>query len=366
MRIECSLPLGTASRQLVPVILLGLAFGHGCSTADDVAQPEAEGSRTTPVAHKIGEAGCVSCPEDTHGMAPRSVLIAGQEVWLLDSFAPHVRIFSSSGEELRAFGEAGEGPGELNLPAALARTQDGNVLVYNSVPPRLMVLRAASGELVASTQIHARVPMSLAFHAPTWTLYRLTFFFGDEHEALDRVDVRSGETAPLLPDLEDHPSLPGTEDGPLMSRRFPVVALPDGGFATGDAWHYAIRTYDRDGRPGIEITRKLPRPTAGQVEVDGFEPGSELPHFGAFALDVDSARGALWVMTHRGISSGTTVFDLFDLSGADRAFIGSVTIPVVTARDLQSFDAEDDRLVTWSEDSDTGGVLTVWSLEWGR
>lgn len=335
--------------------------GGACSQPLDKRVPTTDVQ--APRATKLVEVGCVGCPTSAHRLAPRSLMLAGNEVWLLDAFAPHVRVFNLNGQELRTFGRGGEGPGELNLPVWLGQTAAGEMLIYNGLPAKLMRLNPLNGELMGTTPLTARALMNITLHSASETLYRLSFTFGGASEILDRLDITSGKSTVLLPDQDAHPSLPGTEDGPLMDRRFPITALGDGGFAVGDAWVYIVRTYDRDGEPGATIKRDLPRPKAPRLAIADFEPDAELPHFGKFALDYDTTHDVLWVMTHRGLASDETVFDLFTPDGA---LIGSLALPVTASLDFKSFDAAGDKLITWSGDDNTRGILTVWSLEWNK
>jgi hypothetical protein len=59
--------------------------------------------------------------------------------YVLDTKDSRVKVFDSSGKYLRAFGKAGQGPGELNQPTGILITPENEVLVEDTLNRRLAV-----------------------------------------------------------------------------------------------------------------------------------------------------------------------------------------------------------------------------------
>lgn len=62
---------------------------------------------------------------------PADVTAVDDEIFVLDSEDHEIKVFGMDGAFRRAFGQQGEGPGEMNNPFALFVTADGRLLVSN-------------------------------------------------------------------------------------------------------------------------------------------------------------------------------------------------------------------------------------------
>lgn len=62
------------------------------------------------------------------GRLGAAVLVDGAVV-VLDMLPPHVKVYDSSGTGVRSFLQAGEGPGEMQMPVAITRWDDSSVVV---------------------------------------------------------------------------------------------------------------------------------------------------------------------------------------------------------------------------------------------
>ncbi len=78
-------------------------------------------------------------PEPGLFFGPRSVAVAGGEIYVTDTGNERVQVFSSDGTFLRAFGGYGSEPGKLLEPVGIAIGPDGNVWVADSGNSRLSV-----------------------------------------------------------------------------------------------------------------------------------------------------------------------------------------------------------------------------------
>ena len=69
-------------------------------------------------------------------------------VYVADSQAKEISVFSANGEFLRHLGREGEGPGEFQEPRSPVLMPDGNIGVVYEQPPRIICFRASDGEFV--------------------------------------------------------------------------------------------------------------------------------------------------------------------------------------------------------------------------
>lgn len=77
------------------------------------------------------------------------ILVDGDgRVYVADSQAHEISVFSREGEFLRFLGREGEGPGEFREPRSLVLMPDGKVGVVHEQPPRIVCFRVSDGEFV--------------------------------------------------------------------------------------------------------------------------------------------------------------------------------------------------------------------------
>lgn len=114
---RCTTPrgVGTLSSGMVVLLIFGAT---GCSHPQS---DQGEGQTT------IASADLVPLADDSLLVEPRDAAFAGDHILVLNSAAPFVTEYGADGTLLRRFGAAGQGPGELQLPVAIAARQDGEI-----------------------------------------------------------------------------------------------------------------------------------------------------------------------------------------------------------------------------------------------
>ncbi|MFN2316439.1 MAG: 6-bladed beta-propeller [Gemmatimonadales bacterium] len=153
-------------------------------------------------------------------------------VFLLEAQDHQVRVFSETGEFLRAIGRRGQGPGEFEQPNGLALTADGQLWVYAPGGRRLAQFTAA-GEFVQSylPPINSWGWVWTGGVSDEWRLFDAQFIRVDTASVhrLIATDLRS-EAADTLP-LPECPATPagfyafprGSMAIPYRSGRLPAV-----------------------------------------------------------------------------------------------------------------------------------------------
>ena len=98
---------------------------------------------------------------------------AGGEIYVLDAQAHRIRVFDGEGTLVRAFGQAGQGPGELSqAPAGLFLAADGNLLVPDMMNQRISRF-TREGEAAGSVPLDFTAGIPLLFAAgPDGTVYQ--------------------------------------------------------------------------------------------------------------------------------------------------------------------------------------------------
>jgi hypothetical protein len=309
-------------------------------------EPTSTGPRL-PTLEAISRIGCIDC-EGSNALTVLYLSMTSDGLILaLDLYEPFVRVFSPQGELLRAFGAAGQGPGELGvdvqfeyLPGiAVYPWNDASVLVHEVIPPTLTAFDS-DGQFIEELELEAqmRVPRAAAWNTEMERLYMLSFVPG-ENLRVDRFDFAGRSSAPAQTVLDLADAFPREEDTSRPTSSLNLIATPDGGFAVAHPWEYVISSYTASGEAMGRIERQIEHPfksaaqlqeererlqeTASRSGVAPEEPEREAPHFiprGALEFDDE---GRLWVATNRG-RDGVTIFDLFDSAGS---YMGEVVMP---------------------------------------
>lgn len=309
-----------------------------CSPANLAAQQ-------LPRLEPVTRIGCADCEAPSSLASIQTLAVHDGRVYVVDNNAPYIRVFAIDGRLLRAFGQKGQGPGELQFPMFIGVRGRGELDVYDLQQRRFTRFDSAGKAL--GTRIVRGFTVG-AVSAP-----------GDSHAVLLQTDFRSPDQPVLrLPDgstelvrlLTLTAEFPRVETG--QPPRIPALAAnPRGGFAVGDGIaEYRIRRFDAEGRSLGEVVRDIARPRKTQAELaaeqERFDrlrrratgmaaaeapsgttprltPKPEHNHFNSNALAFDET-GRLWVRTPRGGLEGT-VFDLFDAAGR---YLGEVRAPI--------------------------------------
>jgi len=97
----------------------------------------------------------------------------GGEIYVLDSQASRIRVFDAEGSLLRAFGRAGQGPGELSqAPSGLFLASDGNLLIPDMMNQRISRF-SREGEAAGSVPLDFTAGIPLLFAAgPDGAVYQ--------------------------------------------------------------------------------------------------------------------------------------------------------------------------------------------------
>ena len=369
----------------LPALAFSLLVLIGCRGVPDAPSPELS---DLPILEEVGRIGCLDCEGPKMLTVIYLTMDADGTIYVLDRYEPFVRLFDHQGEILRAFGEAGQGPGELGvdlqfeyLPGiAIYPWSEGSTLVHEALPQVLTAFDQAgvfSGELILD--VSQRVPRNTAWDAARERLFMQSFIPG-EGPRVDRFDF-AGQTsaaattiltlAEAFPLLVDDPTRPPT--GP-----FSMALTADGEIALGDPWVYDIHVFAPSGDFQRLIHRDTERPRKNEVElseererlaelaaragIEVEEPAPDKPHFGRGALDFDDA-GRLWVGTYRG-TEGETLFDLFSPAGD---YLGEVNLPAelaLSASSLRLYAVAGEHLAAVVADDSGNHGIGVWRVVW--
>lgn len=110
------------------------------------AGPDRAASWSLKLDYRLG--GQPSGPESFYQLYPRYVSVSPTGmIGVLNRQAFQVSVFDPDGTLLRTYGEEGEGPGEFNVPSAVAVQADGEVLVH-AFGKRALVRFSAEGEVL--------------------------------------------------------------------------------------------------------------------------------------------------------------------------------------------------------------------------
>ena len=338
-------PIGAAAASLLIVVSLlgGLMVG---------IEPSRIASQSGAQVQQIVEVGCASCPGSNENLAPVDLAMQGDRIWVLDGFEPFARSFDAAGRHIAAFVLQGEGPAETGTPFGIHYDASGKIVIHSSLPPSLLTVDSAHGSHLARVELPLRVPLSADYHAPTGTLYLLSFMFGENGARLDRVDVPTGDFVTILTVEAD--TAPDGREEPLETRvRHPIAALRSGGFVIGNVWEYRLDIRSDQGQLIRSFGRDLEEsPSAGH---------GPRPHFDRYGIRADLDTGLIWVRTLRGDTTAETIFDTFDEAGS---FRGSVVVPSPSDRNFRSFAVDADRVALIRETSDGTNILSVWRVSW--
>lgn len=312
------------------------------------ASGELTGQEGLPEPVPLATIGCALCSGPrAFGLVTGLALSSDGTLVVLDRDDPKVRVFGPRGHVLAAFGREGSGPGELRVPAGVAVTAGGQIVVADLRNGTLVrydrdgvhVGTRRAGSMITALQGGPRGRW-VTFQEPHWTSMSAGVILLDS--ALSEVGTLIPDTRESLRDAEGEPAAPGL---------FSSAPGPDGRVALGVGDRYLIRVLGPEGRLLHEIHRDVERPARTSREIEAIlerrrrgaaRRGGDHPEAGALDREVDPLHphfharnglaydggGRLWVRTSRG-GPGATVFDLFGPGGG---YLGEVPVtPAVTA-----------------------------------
>lgn len=139
---------------MVPLFLLSLAFGPAWAThanhSDTVRIDNPANAPRTEVVRleELWRAGGEDAGDVVFGAIGSMIVDREGRVYVADTQANEISVFSANGEFLRNLGRMGEGPGEFQSPRSLVVMPNGSIGVINEEPPRIICFRPADGEYV--------------------------------------------------------------------------------------------------------------------------------------------------------------------------------------------------------------------------
>lgn len=346
--VPASRPL-LSSRRLAPALILPLlltvtgAAGCGSSETPEKSEPSAE---TTPVSLEIvATIGCADC-DDASAITPTVLaLLGGGRVAVLDRYEPFVRIFDATGELERAFGNKGQGPGELGTDIAgsmyfsgvyMLPWPDGSLSVLELVPAALETFTADGTFREQHTlDLPFAAPSAQAFAPGAAIYFRYSLVpASPKPDMIQRCTINLG-AASECGDFADPESFMEPAEGRNRSR-VAMAATADGGLLVAGTDTYRIWALGTDGAVVTSHTRAIARPQKSDEELAAERAANEARqarglrnreidasrgHIAAAGLQVDGA-GRIWVLTQRH-ASNDSVFDVLDVDGN---FLQEITV----------------------------------------
>jgi len=329
------------------------------------------------------------------------VWATADRIYVVDARVPAVRVFDHQGEHLMDIGRSGEGPGEFQLPNAVAVTPDGRVLVREGRPGSRTNVYTLDGEPLdtwhGDPMFGSGLDPTLTYEGEFYTQVRarVTDDPGDRTLGMARIGPEGIEGEPLLyPEIDfEQPLLTIREDwlsNVPLAPRVDTAMLPSGALIAGLSSSYRFIVERPDG--STLVVEKYWQPLRASAEEwewrrrnqvaygrrqneafqwDGAEMPDHHPAFGAFRGD---RSGRIWVIRRTGVGkipgctedplddSVETVIPCWQLSytadvfeEASGKFLGPVPLPDGVT--LQTSYIEDDAVYTPIEDE--AGTIMV-------
>ena len=282
-------------------------------------------------------------------------------IYVADSQAKEIRVFSGKGEFLTRFGREGEGPGEFSNISGLGRGPGGGVAALDGQLGRVSVFDADGGFM---RSFRLQRPYMILMNG--WPVR-----FDDRGRYYDRTQLSHGigpDTMGIVRYAADGQVQDTTlvavhtpvrwavsRDGkPTMTFTVPYAATPasivgpNGRIYSTTGETYAIARLDVGGDTVLVMQRDLPAETVTAAERDsalaglrrlyhqmvGTDP-REMPSIPAtkpaiYSLRVDED-GYLWVLNSSTADSPALDWDVFDLQGR---FLGTLALPLMNVMDI--------------------------------
>ena len=331
-----------AVRQIWPVLLIAASLGLGMITAASSQQAEVkteDGVRVvhnprTPVAGPGGTPASVSLVEDLvigndTGREDywfaflNSLTVDGSgNIWTVDPKSIRIRVFGPDGTLIRAFGRAGQGPGEFSGPGQILAAPDGTIIVSDVLNSRISYFTPEGKHLkdtlfgafnIAGLVVDGRSNLyiinSVREEKHTWELLMLT----PDMEMVRRIHALSFDVKPRTINL-------------ISYRLFYDLAGEDR-IAWMDSTDYPIQVVDASGKTVLKIFKDGDRRkfTAKDREAfvksrfpKGVPPGLELEFpdaFPAAAGLMTDEKGRIYVRSYEPDERGRAAVDVFDAAG---------------------------------------------------
>ena len=317
------------------VVLAALAAGCAPSGPPEDTRPSAPDSAVT--LELIAEIGCADCDDGT-ALTPAVIqFLADGRLAVLDRFEPFVRIFGAKGQLELAFGNKGQGPGELGIDTGggmyfsgiyLFPWPDGSLSVLELIPPVLETF-AVDGRHVAQETLDLPFasPSAQAYAEEPRSYFRLAFVpMSDAPEMIQRCVFDAG-VAPACGDFIAPTAFIDTAEADDRSM-LAIAATQTGRLVVAETGTYRVWVLDTDATVVREFARDIPMPQKSEQELGAERAANDAAiarglrareiethrgHIAPAGLQVDGA-GRLWVLTQR-YGPETSVFDVIDAEG---------------------------------------------------
>jgi len=186
-----------------------------------------------------------------------SVWATADRIYVVDARVPAVRVFDHQGEHVMDVGRSGEGPGEFQLPNAVAVTPDGRILVREGRPGSRTNVYAPDGTPLdtwrGDPMLGSSIRPTLTYDGDFYTQANLR----DGDDASDRTRVM-GKVGPegidgeplRYPEIDFEPPLVTIREGWLsnvpLAPRVDTAMLPSGATVAGlsSAYRFIVERPD--------------------------------------------------------------------------------------------------------------------------
>ncbi len=258
-----------------------------------------------------------------------SVWATADRIYVVDGRVPAVRAFDHQGEHVMDVGRSGEGPGEFQLPNAVAVTPDGRILVREGRPGSRTNVYAPDGTPLETWRgdpmFGSSVRPTLTYDGDFYTQANLRDAddTSDRTRVMGKVGPEGIDGEPLrYPEIVFESPLVTIREGWLinvpLAPRVDTAMLPSGAMLAGLSSAYRFIVDRPDG--SVLVVEKHWEPlVASEEEVewrrrdvvafgrrqnesfqwDGAEMPDRHPAFGAFVGD---RSGRIWVIRRTGVS----------------------------------------------------------------
>jgi hypothetical protein len=288
-------------------------------------------------------------------------------IYVLDIGDVQVKVFSSDGELLFAFGSRGQGPGDLGSPGPIRLSPLGQVVI-NDAENRRIEIFSAEGSYLSEWKIEGSgylVGVDRSGNIFLSKGIRWDKETGREERAFDMYD----EAGALIIRIASIEAVTGTRrvnvGRPGFTRTgYELGAInylldEDGRLYLGCSTEYSFSLYDRDGKLIRKFGRRFkPIPILAEdtkrifgqraSEFESLMPKTK-PPFRSLGIAVLEENGRLWVPTFERESEGLS-YDVFGADGVfeDKVFIrtepGKLNPFLFKAGFLYSIDSDDEGL----------------------
>ena len=374
-----------ASRKICLAILIAASLSLGTITAASAQKAEVkteEGVRVvhnpkTPVADSGGAAAAMSLVEDLiigndtsrddywFGFLNSLTVDRSGNIWTVDPKSIRIRVFGPDGTLIRAFGRAGQGPGEFSGPGGILAAPDGTLVVTDVLNRRLSHFNA-QGEhlrdtsfgafnlagLVVDGRSNLYIINSVRQEKHTWELLMLA----PDMKLVRKVHALSFDVKPRSVNL-------------ISYRLFYDLAGEDR-LAWMDSTDYPIHVVDASGKTVLKIFKERDRRkfTAGDRESfiqsrfpKGAPAGIELEfpeYFPAASAFMTDDKGRIYVRTYETDERGRAAVDVFDKAGL---YIARFFVP----QNEETVTVRGGKLYGYIQESESGNPLVKrYAITW--